>query len=146
MERNETKTNDYSNHYGSIIDVFRRRKVSADPVMEATESLVTAIRQSETYHTYLEAKEELNSMPVLKDQVDEFRKKNYELQNLSVNVLDETERLQQEYAYILDNALVRRYLNAEKVIGRIIHMLNWQSIEELAFEADFEGKTVREAE
>ncbi|MCM1258257.1 MAG: YlbF family regulator [Roseburia sp.] len=146
MERNETKTNDYSNHYGSIIDVFRRRKVSADPVMEATESLVTAIRQSETYHTYLEAKEELNSMPVLKAQVDEFRKKNYELQNLSVNVLDETERLQQEYAYILDNALVRRYLNAENAFCRMIQMVNWQLIEELDFEADFEGKTVREAE
>lgn len=146
MERNEAKTNDYSNHYGSIIDVFRRRKASSDPVMEATESLVTAIRQSETYHTYLEAKEELNKMPVLKAQVDEFRKKNYELQNLSVNVLGETEKLQQEYAAMLDDILVRRYLNAENAFCRMIQMVNWQLIEELDFEADFEGKTVREAE
>lgn len=146
MERNEAKTNDYSNHYGSIIDVFRRRKASSDPVMEATESLVTAIRQSETYHTYLEAKEELNKMPVLKAQVDEFRKKNYELQNLSVNVLEETEKLQQEYAAMLDDILVRRYLNAENAFCRMIQMVNWQLIEELDFEADFEGKTVREAE
>lgn len=146
MERNEAKTNDYSNHYGSIIDVFRRRKASSDPVMEATESLVTAIRQSETYHTYLEAKEELNKMPVLKAQVDEFRKKNYELQNLSVNVLEETEKLQQEYAVMLDDILVRRYLNAENAFCRMIQMVNWQLIEELDFEADFEGKTVREAE
>ena len=146
MERNEAKTNDYSNHYGSIIDVFRRRKASSDPVMEATESLVTAIRQSETYHTYLVAKEELNKMPVLKAQVDEFRKKNYELQNLSVNVLGETEKLQQEYAAMLDDILVRRYLNAENAFCRMIQMVNWQLIEELDFEADFEGKTVREAE
>ena len=146
MERNEAKTNDYSNHYGSIIDVFRRRKASSDPVMEATESLVTAIRQSETYHTYLEAKEELNKMPGLKAQVDEFRKKNYELQNLSVNVLGETEKLQQEYAAMLDDILVRRYLNAENAFCRMIQMVNWQLIEELDFEADFEGKTVREAE
>lgn len=146
MERNEAKTNDYSNHYGSIIDVFRRRKASSDPVMEATEFLVTAIRQSETYHTYLEAKEELNKMPVLKAQVDEFRKKNYELQNLSVNVLGETEKLQQEYAAMLDDILVRRYLNAENAFCRMIQMVNWQLIEELDFEADFEGKTVREAE
>ena len=62
MERNETKTNDYSNHYGSIIDVFRRRKASADPVKAAAESLVSAIRQSEVYQTYLSAKEEIMQM------------------------------------------------------------------------------------
>ena len=84
MERNETKTNDYSNHYGSIIDVFRRRKASADPVKAAAESLVSAIRQSEVYQTYLSAKEEIMQMPVLKAQMDEFRKRNYELQNLSL--------------------------------------------------------------
>lgn len=146
MERNETKTNDYSNHYGSIIDVFRKRKASADPLQEAMDALVNAIRQSGTYQTYLEAKAEIIKMPVLKAQVDEFRKKNYELQNLSVNVLDETERLQQEYAEMLDNTLARRYLNAENAFCRMIQTVNWQLIEELDFEADFEGKTLREAE
>ncbi|MDE6905858.1 MAG: YlbF family regulator [Lachnospiraceae bacterium] len=146
MERNETKTNDYSNHYGSIMDVFRRRKANADPVKAAIESLVSAIRQSETYHAYLEAKEEIMQMPVLKAQMDEFRKKNYELQNLTVNVLEETEKLQQEFASMLDNTLVRRYLNAENAFCRMIQQVNWQLIEELDFEADFIGKSLREAE
>lgn len=146
MERNETKTNDYSNHYGSIIDVFRRRKAGTDPVIQATESLVNAVRQSEAYCTYLDAREKLESLPLLKARVDEFRKRNYELQNLSVNVLSETEKLQMEYADMLDDDLVRRYLNAENAFCRMIQMVNWQLIEALDFEADFEGKTVREAE
>lgn len=146
MERNETKTNDYSNHYGSIIDVFRRRKANADPVKAAAESLVSAIRQSEVYQTYLDAKEEIMEMPVLKAQMDEFRKRNYELQNLTVNVLEETEKLQQEFASMLDNAMVRRYLNAENAFCRLIQQVNWQLIEELDFEADFIGKSLREAE
>lgn len=146
MERNETKTNDYSNHYGSIIDVFRRRKASAGPVKAAAESLVSAIRQSEVYQTYLSAKEEIMQMPVLKAQMDEFRKRNYELQNLTVNVLEETEKLQQEFASMLDNAMVRRYLNAENAFCRLIQQVNWQLIEELDFEADFIGKSLREAE
>lgn len=146
MERNETKTNDYSNHYGSIIDVFRRRKANADPVKAAAESLVSAIRQSEVYQTYLSAKEEIMQMPVLKAQMDEFRKRNYELQNLTVNVLEETEKLQQEFATMLDNAMVRRYLNAENAFCRLIQQVNWQLIEELDFEADFIGKSLREAE
>ena len=146
MERNETKTNDYSNHYGSIIDVFRRRKASAYPVKAAAESLVSAIRQSEVYQTYLSAKEEIMQMPVLKAQMDEFRKRNYELQNLTVNVLEETEKLQQEFASMLDNAMVRRYLNAENAFCRLIQQVNWQLIEELDFEADFIGKSLREAE
>lgn len=146
MERNETKTNDYSNHYGSIIDVFRRRKASADPVKAVAESLVSAIRQSEVYQTYLSAKEEIMQMPVLKAQMDEFRKRNYELQNLTVNVLEETEKLQQEFASMLDNAMVRRYLNAENAFCRLIQQVNWQLIEELDFEADFIGKSLREAE
>ena len=146
MERNETKTNDYSNHYGSIIDVFRRRKASADPVKAAAESLVSAIRQSEVYQTYLSAKEEIMQMPVLKAQMDEFRKRNYELQNLTVNVLEETEKLQQEFGSMLDNAMVRRYLNAENAFCRLIQQVNWQLIEELDFEADFIGKSLREAE
>lgn len=146
MERNETKTNDYSNHYGSIIDVFRRRKANADPVKAAAESLVSAIRQSEVYQTYLLAKEEIMQMPVLKAQMDEFRKRNYELQNLTVNVLEETEKLQQEFASMLDNAMVRRYLNAENAFCRLIQQVNWQLIEELDFEADFIGKSLREAE
>lgn len=146
MERNETKTNDYSNHYGSIIDVFRRRKANADPVKAAAESLVSAIRQSEVYQTYLLAKEEIMQMPVLKAQMDEFRKRNYELQNLTVNVLEETEKLQQEFASMLDNAMVRRYLNAENAFCRLIQQVNWQLIEELDFEVDFIGKSLREAE
>ena len=85
-------------------------------------------------------------MPVLKAQMDEFRKRNYELQNLTVNVLEETEKLQQEFASMLDNAMVRRYLNAENAFCRLIQQVNWQLIEELDFEADFIGKSLREAE
>ncbi len=146
MERNETKTNDYSYHYGSIRDVFRRRRMNADPVQTATSALVDAIEKSDVYREYQEAKEEILCYPPLKAKVDEFRKRNYEMQDLSVNIYSEVEKLQQEYGDILENALVRRYLNAENAFCRMIQQVNWQLIEALDFEADFEGKVVREAE
>ena len=146
MERNETKTNDYSHHYGSIMEAFRKKRENADQVKEATDSLVEAIRRSDVYRNYVEAHREITQYPPLKARVDEFRKKNYELQNLSTNVLMETERLQEEFAAELDNALVRKYLNSENAFCRMIQQVNWQLIEELEFEADFEGKLTGEAE
>lgn len=146
MERNEAKTNDYSYHYGSIRDVFRRRRASLDPVKTATSALVEAITNNPVYREYQEAKKEILHYPPLKARMDEFRQKNYELQNTAVNILVETEKLQEEYAYILENPAVRRYLYAENSFCRMIQQVNWQLIEELDFEADFLGQALREAE
>lgn len=109
-------------------------------VQEVTKTLITAIEESEEYIRYQKAKEEILKYPLLKAKVDEFRKRNYEMQNTRVDIFEEADKLQQQYAQVIENPIVREYLTAENAFCRIIQQINWQLIEALDFEADFEGK------
>lgn len=174
MERDEEKTDDYSDYNGSVIvwriqrwksnrktkkKISERRKnnliseashkenqIKMSQVQEATSMLVTAVERSIEYISYQNAKNEILKYPLLKAKADEYRKRNYELQNARVDVYEEAEKLQREYIEILENTLVRNYLNAENAFCRIIQQINWQIIETLDFEADFENQTTGEAE
>ena len=41
---------------------------------------------------------------------------------------------------MINHPVVREYLTAENAFCRIVQQINWQLIENLDFEADFEGK------
>lgn len=109
-------------------------------VQEATETLIVAIKESEEYNRYQRAKQELKRYPLLKQQADEFRKKNYDMQNSRMDIFEEADKLQREYAEVINHPVVREYLTAENAFCRIVQQINWQLIENLDFEADFEGK------
>ena len=107
-------------------------------VQEVTKKLILAIEESPEYIRYQKAKTELNKYPILKAKADEFRKCNYEIQNSHRDIFEEADKLQQEYAEVLDNSFVREYLTAENAFCRVLQQINWQLIETLDFEADFE--------
>ena len=109
-------------------------------VQEATETLIAAIKESEEYNRYQRAKQELRGYPLLKQQADEFRKKNYDMQNSRMDIFEEADKLQREYAEVINHPVVREYLTAENAFCRIVQQINWQLIENLDFEADFVGK------
>lgn len=109
-------------------------------VQEATETLIAAIKESKEYNRYQRAKQELRGYPLLKQQADEFRKKNYDMQNSRMDIFEEADKLQREYAEVINHPVVREYLTAENAFCRIVQQINWQLIENLDFEADFEGK------
>lgn len=109
-------------------------------VQEVTRTLIAAIEQSEEYIRYQKAKQEIFQYPLLKAKVDEFRKRNYEMQNTRADIFEEADKLQQEYAEVTENPVVREYLTAENAFCRVIQQINWQLIESLDFEADFEGQ------
>lgn len=86
----------------------------SDKVMEASNQLNTLILESEEYQKYCLYKKELEQMPELRRQVQEFRKKNFEIQ--SDGDIDDREAvasLAVEYKAVLENPMAASYLNAE---------------------------------
>ena len=108
-------------------------------VQEVTKTLISAIEQSEEYMRYQKAKNTIMQYPLLKEKADAFRKSNYEMQHSKCDIFEEEDRLQQEYAEVLENDIVREYLTAENTFCRVIQHINWELIESLDFEADFES-------
>ena len=72
-------------------------------VQEVTETLIAAIKESEEYNRYQRAKQELKRYPLLKQQADEFRKKNYDMQNSRMDIFEEADKLQREYAEVINH-------------------------------------------
>lgn len=109
-------------------------------VQEVTRTLISTVEQSDEYIRYQRAKVEIMQYPLLKEKADEFRKRNYELQNSRTDIFEEADKLQQEFEEVIKTPVVREYLTAENAFCRVIQQINWQLIEELDFEADFERK------
>ena len=80
---------------------------------ELKKEIIHEILNSEEYREYRRLQSEIDRTPDLKRQVDEFRMKNFELQN-SENVPDmfaAMENLNKEYADMRNQDIVNRYLN-----------------------------------
>lgn len=111
-----------------------------DQVQEVTEELAAAILKSLEYVRYQEARKEIARYPMLKKRADEFRKRNYDLQNSNADIFGEADSLRQEYAYITQNAIVWEYLDAESAFCRVMQRVNWKLMEGLDFELGFEDR------
>lgn len=109
-------------------------------IKEALDGLVQAIGSSEEFIRYQKIREKVHGFPELEQKITEFRKKNYLLQNSqgTVDLFEETDRMEQEYKEFRKNPLVAEYLAAENDICTIIQQINWTLIEELDFEVGFE--------
>ena len=77
--------------------------------------------ESEICQKYFEQKERMKQYPELKVQIDEFRKRNYKLQNEadSATLFDEIDRFEREYEEFRENPLVSQYLEAELAFCRM---------------------------
>ena len=111
-----------------------------DQVQEVTEELIDAILQSAEYIRYQEAKQQIARYPILKKRADEFRKRNYDLQNSRMDIFEEADSLSQEYAFVTQNAIVGEYLDAENAFCRVLQRINWKLMEKLDFDLGFEDR------
>lgn len=95
-------------------------------VWESIDTLVDAIKNTEEYQKYEFQKEKVKRIPELKERIDDFRKKNYELQNSpqSDNLMAEVERFQKEYQSFMENPLVEDFLQAELAFCRLMQDVN----------------------
>lgn len=103
------------------------------------EPVLRFLKNTEEYKQYSMEKEKLSHFPELKKQVDEFRKRNFELQNQeNADLLfDKIDDFQREFADFRDNPLVNDFLAAELALCRLVQEFFIHITEELDFDMDF---------
>lgn len=110
--------------------------MSDSEIMEAAKKFAAIIQETDTYKEYYNQRERVKKQPALYDKVNEFRQKNFDLQNESdsEDLFDRMEAFDQEYAKFRENPLVDDFLRAELAFCRMM-----QEVEILlAAEIDFE--------
>lgn len=101
---------------------------------KAVEELINAIKQSEKYLEYRKQLELINQEPDLKRQVDEFRKRNYEMQTSEDMDFGKLSRFQEEFKGLRENPLVDNFLAAELDFCKMMQNMNFSITEALDFE------------
>lgn len=104
-------------------------------VTAKVDELVVVIRESETYQKFVEMQKKLDAEPELRDQVDEFRMKNFEMQQnfQGDELLQRIEEFTDSYAWLRENPLVDQYLSAELAFCRLIQDVGDELTDQLRF-------------
>ncbi len=104
---------------------------------EALDGLIDALLETEEYSDYQKAKSELYRYPDLKDQVDEFRERNFELQQSDLDqdrLMEEIEKIEKEYEDFRANPIVNRFLASELAFVRLMQGIYESIMENIDFE------------
>lgn len=91
-----------------------------------TEALIEAIKESEVCQNFEEVKQEIGARPEFKTMLNNFRRKNYEIQNMhqGEDLYSEIEKLEKEYHELRKNELVWKYLQCERDLCRMMQHIN----------------------
>ena len=107
-------------------------------VQEQLDQFVLEIKNTQVYQEYQKQKNKIKEYPELKQQIDEFRQKNFELQSRTFpeNLYDEVDKFQKEYEQFRDIPMVYDFLSAELAFCRMIQEVTTDIIESVS--QDFE--------
>lgn len=105
-------------------------------IEEATKKFAAYIQESDTYKEYFYQREKLKKQPELYDKVNEFRQRNFEIQNESdsEDLFDKMEAFDREYAKLRDHPMVNAFLQAELAFCRMMQDINTLLTAEIDFE------------
>ena len=86
-----------------------------EAIKEQAEKLIQVILESDVYQSYKIQKEKIANMPELKSQIDEYRRKRFELQNIDDESLlfDKMEEFDRQYQKFEEDPIVEAFLAAE---------------------------------
>ncbi len=129
MEKDKEKTNGYANYYGSV-------GMCMNQIDERVDLLAAALRESPEYQKYHEMREKIQRNPEKEREVNEFRKRTYQLQNSreSIDLFTEIDRLQQESAPLRAQPDVSEYLAAELAVCRMVQHINYRLMQDIDFD------------
>lgn len=105
-------------------------------VMETAGRLAGIIKETDIYNEYLQQREILKLQPELYEQVNEYRQKNYDIQNGSdgAELFDRMEAFEREYRELRENPAVDDFLRAELAFCRMMQKMNVLLTAEIDFE------------
>lgn len=100
--------------------------MSDTQIEEATKKFAAYIQESDTYKEYFGQREKLKKYPELYEKVNEYRQKNFEIQNESnsEDLFDRMEAFEREYAKFRENPMVEDFLRAELAFCRMMQDIN----------------------
>lgn len=129
MEKDEETPDDSSDYHGSVIgNADTIVNIRGNDMLEIQGDLdlfIEKLKNSRVYQEYEEQKNRMKQNPELKQQVDEFRRRSYELQmrTYSENLYDEMDRFQREYEEFRERPQVHDFLTAELALCRMIQTI-----------------------
>lgn len=105
-------------------------------IEEATKKFAAYIQEFDTYKEYRYQREKLKKQPELYEKVNEYRQRNFDLQNEtdSEDLFDRMEAFEREYAKFRENPLVEDFLRAELAFCRLMQDINVLLSAEIDFE------------
>lgn len=117
----------------------RNKTLKNSMVDVKTAELAQAVADSEEYKSYLHYLEEIKKQPELYEKVCDYRRRNFELQNMDVadNMFDEVMRFQMENAGIGKNELVNEFLKAELSVCRMLQGITRVIADSVELDTDF---------
>lgn len=107
----------------------------SNAVIKTSKELNALILESEEYQKYCLYKKELSQMPELKAMVQEYRKKNFEIEGQ--DSLRRKTDLSYECKNLLENPLVASYLNAELSLCKMLQNVTTNICKNIDLELDF---------
>lgn len=91
----------------------------------ALQQFLDALKETEAFHNYRYQEERVHRVPGLHEKIDEFRRRNFELQNSNAeNLFEKVDEFEREYEDFREDELVREYLAAELAICRMVQKIN----------------------
>ena len=124
MEENKEKTDDPSDHHGGINTM--------DKVTECLDALIEEMRESRAYQNYLWMEEELEKDPDLKSRVDDYRIRNYRLQQSeNVDLYDAVDSLERDSYALRKSEKANAYLEAELEVCKMVQKVQDRISEEI---------------
>ncbi len=105
-------------------------------IKKATEDFTTVLKNTEVYKHYFLLKEKVKANPELKEQIDEFRWKNFEMQTRcdQNELYHKIEEFEKEYEDFRRNPQVSDFLAAELSFCRMMQQVYSDIADRLEFE------------
>ena len=105
-------------------------------VQEALEQLAQAVKESEVYREYRRQSERVDNAGDMREKIDEYRVRNFELQNSvqTEDLLDKMDDFEREYEKFREDPLVEEFLDAELAFCRMMQEIDVKLAEAMDFE------------
>lgn len=105
-----------------------------DNLDDVVNTLIAAILECEEYRVYRAELEKVLQSPELKAQIDEYRRRNYELQSSADIDFDKLDRFEKEYENFRSDPLVMDFLEAELAFCKRMQGIETRVTAELDFQ------------
>lgn len=100
----------------------------------ALEQLVRAVVNSKECKRYREELKQVKLRPGLKEEIDDYRMRNFRLQNSDELTIEKIEQFEKEYEEFRSDPLVSDFLASELAVCRMVQNISDKLTEALEFE------------